>query len=392
MLLTSYDLRGILKKDLTFEIIYQAVNQFFRKNKEKSLLLGVDCNQNNFIIKNFLEQNFPFEFIGVIPTPIFYYQVIKRKKPGIMITASHLPLRYSGLKFILENGEPWKPKLDLRSKKLDLRIKGLTSKNLDLRIRKEIYEDYFERLVEIIKPKQKIYVNFDKRNFFLNASLPYFQKLKIFHRDSSSIKIKSDLDNDRIFIYLENQKIHNDLIFYFLSLLPKYQNLGVPIFFSQKLKNLLLEKKKKIYHIQTGHYYFKKAFKKYKLDLAFEPTGHFYLFKNLKTEAPYLALAMFFRTISNGNLNKLINLNKELNLYRLSLSILPERKKNFLRNIVYFLKQKYVLKLKKFDGYLLVGQDFYLHLRSSQTENKLRFSFEGKKKFLTEIKKWFRKK
>jgi phosphomannomutase len=111
MLLSEYDIRGIFKKDLTLEIIYNVVQQFFYKLKIKKALLAVDFNKNNWLIKNFLERNFPFEFLGILPTPIFYYEVIKRKKPGIMITASHLPLKYSGLKFILENGEPWKPTL-----------------------------------------------------------------------------------------------------------------------------------------------------------------------------------------------------------------------------------------------------------------------------------------
>lgn len=386
MLWTGYDLRGIFKKDLTFDLIYQAVKQFYNKTKAKSILLGVDCNKNNFIIKNFLEQNFNFQFIGTIPTPIFYYYVIKSKKPGIMVTASHLPLKYSGLKFILENGEPWKPNLDLRSKKLDLRKKDLRSKKLDLRIRKDIYENYFGRLAKIVKPKEKIYVNFDKNNFFLNTSLPYFQKLKIFHRQSSPIKVKSDLDNDRIFIYLKNKKLHNDLIFYYLALSQKYQKLGVPIFFNQKLKKLLLKKKKRIYFIPTGHYYFKQAFKKLKLDLAFEPSGHFYMFKDFKTESPYLALVMFLHNTSTIKINDIIDFNKKLQLYRFNINY------NLLSlSIINKLKNNFNLNLKKFDGYLLYNQNIYLHLRKSQTENKIRFSFEGSKKNLIEIKQWLKK-
>lgn len=383
MLLTGYDLRGIFKKDLTFEIIYQAVLEFIQKTKEKSLLLAVDSNKNNFIIKNFLEKNFQFEFLGLLPTPIFYYQVLKRKKPGIMITASHLPKKYSGLKFILANGEPWKPDLDLRSKKIDLRIKDLRNKKLDLEIKKDIYENYFEKLASIIKPKQKIYVSFDQKNFFLNSSLPYFQKLKIFHRSNSPIKVKADLDNDRLFIYIKNKKLHNDLIFYFLALLPKYHNLGVPAFFSQKLRKLLLAKNKKIYFIQTGHYYFKKAFKKYNLDLAFEPSGHFYLFKDLKTEGPYLALGLFLKNYASSDLDKIVNFNQQLNLYRFDITH-PQQP---LESIIPCLKEKFNLKLKMADGYLLSNKDFNLHLRESKTENKIRVSFEGEKKLLPIIKK-----
>jgi phosphomannomutase len=391
MLFTGYDIRGIFKKDLTLEIIYNVVSQFFQKLKIKKALLAVDFNKNNWFIKDFLEKNFPFEFLGILPTPIFYYEVIKRKKPGIMITASHLPLKYSGLKFILENGEPWKPTLQSKSTRIGAdKITLINADDIgvdprDKYLLRSAFNNYFNHLQKIIKPKKRICVSFDKKNFFLNSSLPYFQKLKIYHLKNAPIKIKSDLDNDRIFVFINNRKIHNDLIFYFLAKLPQYQKLGAPIFFSQKLKKELLKIGKEIYFIPTGHYFFKKAFRKHKLDLAFEPSGHFYMFKDLKTESPYLALGLFLHSITD--LNIILSLNSSLHLYRFNInadSYEPEK-------IVSFLHKKFKLKLKKFDGYFLYNQNFYLHLRKSKTENKIRIYYEGPKKYLKEIKKWLMK-
>jgi len=399
MISVEYDLRGIFRKDLTFEIIYNAARQFFKKLKIKKALLAVDSNKNNWLIKNFLEKNFNFEFIGILPTPIFYYEVIRRKKPGIMITASHLPLKYSGLKFILENGESWKPihrsdgfKMNNANKKYlyesVLDPCRYVKNKFALDQYKSVYDNYFNHLQKIIKPKNKIYANFDKKNFFLNSSLPYFQKLKIYYQKNSPIKIKSDFDNDRIFTFIKDKKIHNDLVFYFLAKLPQYQKLGVPIFFSQKLKNDLLKIGKKIYFVQTGHYFFKKAFKKYNLDLAFEPTGHFYMFKDLKTEGSYLALGLFLHYTNKyiSSLSELLKLNLSLQLHHFDL----KSNKN-LAKIVSLLQKKFSLKLKKFDGYFFYEKNFYLHLRRSKTEDKIRVSYEGKKKYLEEIKKWLTK-
>jgi phosphomannomutase len=174
--------------------------------------------------------------------------------------------------------------------------------------------------------------------------------------------------------------------------LPQYQRLGVPIFFSQKLKNELLKLGKKIYFIPTGHYFFKKAFKKYKLDLAFEPSGHFYMFKDLKTEGPYLALGLFLNSIDD--LKDLLKLNSSLQLYRFDIDADLrglDADLRGLKKIASLIQKKFKLKLKKFDGYLLYNQDFYLHLRKSKTENKIRISYEGSKKYLKEIKKWLMK-
>jgi phosphomannomutase len=375
MLRTDYDLRGIFKKDLTFEIIDYCVKQFFKKIDNKKPLLAVDFNKNNLIIKEFLLKNFSFEYLGVLPTPIFYYQANKIKKPGIMITASHLPKSYSGLKFLLANGKSWKPKIKIQKSDFnqvrnnkEQKIK-LKEDNFQKEINFKIYQEYFEKLRKIVKPKKEIIVNFDKKNFFLNFSLPYFEKLNIFDDSKSLIKVKSDLDNDRIFIYYQNKLILPDAIFYTLALNKKYKNLGVPVYFSQKLKEELLKLNKKIFIIPTGHYHFKEAFFKYNLDLAFEPSGHFYMFKELKTEAPYLALALFLHSFPN--FEDLIKKNKFLKRFNLKI------KDNYsLENLIISYKQKFGLKLYRFDGYLLRNKDFILHLRKSKTENKLRFSLE----------------
>lgn len=251
-----------------------------------------------------------------------------------------------------------------------------------LKIYKSLYEDYFKRISFLVKPKRKIFVNFDLSNFFLATSLPYFKKVNIFHQPKSNILIKADNDNDRIYIYYRKKEILPDLIFYNVALEKKYHNLGVPIFFSQELKRNLESQGKKIFLIKTGHFYFKQAYKKYNLDLAFEPSGHFYCFKDLKTEAPYLMMTIF---LHKTDLEKL----PLLKVQRISLKT---KKDVNLDKIVDELTRYFGCKVKKFDGFFLVWGGNYLHLRKSKTENKLRISFEGDKKIFQEIKKrWLTK-
>lgn len=239
---------------------------------------------------------------------------------------------------------------------------------------KLIFENYFENLKKLISPKKKIFVNFDLKNFFLKTSLPYFKKLKIYHSKKSLWKFSSDQDNDRIFIFYKNKKILLDLVFYFLALEKKYQRLGVPIFFSKKLENLLKYKNKKIFYIKTGHINFKNAFKKYNLDLAFEPSGHFYLFKDLKTEAPYLAFAKFLILMQDKKLfDEFLRMKSEINLKRLDIDL---KKDLDLEKLALSLKKKFALKLKKFDGFLLYNESVFFYLRKSKTENKLRVTIE----------------
>ncbi len=113
MIIGEYDIRGILGKELTFDLIEKSILAFIKflekkEEKNKKILLALDNNPNNLRVKNYLLKKFNFQFLGHLPTPIFYYQVIKSRTPGIMITASHLPQKYSGLKFLLKDGTAWK--------------------------------------------------------------------------------------------------------------------------------------------------------------------------------------------------------------------------------------------------------------------------------------------
>lgn len=115
MIIGEYDIRGILGKELTFDLIEKSISEFInflKKNNQfkKTLLLAIDNNKNNLRVKDYLMRKFNFNFLGSLPTPIFYYYVIKLKTPGVIITASHLPKKYSGLKFLLKDGTSWKLK------------------------------------------------------------------------------------------------------------------------------------------------------------------------------------------------------------------------------------------------------------------------------------------
>ncbi len=374
MRITEYDLRGLFEKEITPEVVTKVVQQFLNFVKNKKVLLALDANPRSLMIKDFLETRFKnkFKFLGALPTPIFYYFVIKRKNPGIMITASHLPQRYVGLKFLLEDGSPWKPIINsflTQHQQKTEKFPRIKKENLKKLIVPQLYEKYFEKLKNLLQPKKTLKVNFDLNNFFLRTSLPYFRKLKILHSNKSKIKIKGDLDNDRIFIFLNKRKILPDLIFFLIALSKNYQKLGVPIYFSKYLESHLKNLGKKIFYLPTGHYYFKKAYKKYQLDFAFEPSGHFYLFKDLKTEAPYLALGLF---LQNFDEKKIKDFSQKFILIRKNQALTEK-----LEKLIKSMKNKFHLKLKKFDGYLLYKKNLYLHLRQSKTEpSKLRISLE----------------
>ena len=381
MLLLKYDVRGIFNREISPEVVDYLIIDFkkFLERKYKrinKIILSSDLNERSLIIKDYLLKKFTFfKNLGSLPTPIFYFFCMKEKLPGIILTASHLPKSYVGLKFFLPDGTSWKPKKVKKFKK--------TSKFEIIKIKKDIgldyIKNYFEELSKNYSLEKKFRIRFDLRNDFLKFTFPYFKLLNIYHYPKSSFFIKSDNDNDRIYYFYKKIEIPLDIVFYFVSLSEKYEKIGVPIYFSKILEEKLKKLGKKIFYIPTGHIYFKSAFKKYKLDLAFEPSGHFYFFKDLKTEAPYLSLPLFLK---NFNRKSFLDMLGNLKIKRLSLKIKNEKK------LIYNLKRKFNLKIKRFDGIFLYSQNNFVHLRKSATENIWRLSIEGKnfKEIIEEIK------
>jgi phosphomannomutase/phosphoglucomutase len=108
----KYDIRGIVDHELFIDDTYriaQAIATYFRQQQPTltSLIVGMDGRIHSPQIKQQVctaiqDMGINVIFIGVCPTPAFYYanQVLPAAG-GIMITASHNPKEYNGLKLLL---------------------------------------------------------------------------------------------------------------------------------------------------------------------------------------------------------------------------------------------------------------------------------------------------
>ena len=65
------------------------------------VVIGMDTRESSHIIAKILCSNInkKISFVGVVATPCISYLTKKHKSLGIMITASHNPYKYNGLKF-----------------------------------------------------------------------------------------------------------------------------------------------------------------------------------------------------------------------------------------------------------------------------------------------------
>jgi phosphoglucosamine mutase len=102
-------IRGLVNEELTGELAYKTGNALGRmySGKYKKLLIARDTRNSGEMIEaalaaGALSSGLSVEFCGVITTPALAYLTKSEKTLGVMISASHNPANYNGIKVLAE--------------------------------------------------------------------------------------------------------------------------------------------------------------------------------------------------------------------------------------------------------------------------------------------------
>ena len=114
----EYDIRGIVDSEMPikdFKNLTKAILTYFLQQNPnlEEIVVGMDGRIHSPQIKNLViqaahELGISVTDIGVCPTPTFYFSLFNTNiSSGLMITASHNPKEYNGIKICLDKKSVW---------------------------------------------------------------------------------------------------------------------------------------------------------------------------------------------------------------------------------------------------------------------------------------------
>ena len=107
----AYDVRGVVPDDLDADLVRDIGAAFAAWSKAPSIVVGRDCRLSSpelaaAIADGATSQGVDVVDLGLASTDLLYFASGSLDMPGIMLTASHNPKQYNGLKFCLAGAKP----------------------------------------------------------------------------------------------------------------------------------------------------------------------------------------------------------------------------------------------------------------------------------------------
>jgi len=174
----AYDIRGIVDKTLTENAIYQiglAVGSEAKARKQQQIYVARDGRLSGpVLLKSFtqglLDSGCDVVDIGMVPTPVLYFAAYHLGTgSGIMLTGSHNPPNYNGLKMVLGGTTLSGPDIQELRKRIDA---GNFTQGKGKYQTQQIVQQYIDRIVADVKLARNMKVIVDCGNGVPGSVVP----------------------------------------------------------------------------------------------------------------------------------------------------------------------------------------------------------------------------
>ncbi len=441
----GYDIRGVVDKDLSEDRYYtlgRAYGTYLYQRRIKECPVGHDNRLTSkayakAFIQGLNDSGINTYYLGYSLTQIIYFSnYFFRTRASAMITASHNPKEYNGLKLstgysetmvsdeiqnlksIAQSGKFYTPKQKGKNKDIDIfeEYKKDILKHFKLNKKWKIVIDANTATPGLFYPKilRDAGVEVIEQNCELDGNFPLGTpdptEVEVLERLSKAVKKhKADLgfsydsDGDRLAVVDENgTPLWMDTIVALFAIDVLDFIKGAPIVFntlcSMQVKETIKKHKGKPIMWLTGHSFIKAKIKELKAPFGGELSGHIFFMDNFygHDDGAYASLRLLsLLERKNKTLSQLVN---ELPFYVSS----PEIKFGLADDIKFkFIKTKMRKEFEKYfknanfidiEGVRVEGDDFMAIIRASQNGPYATIKFEAKtKQKYEEIKKILKK-
>ena len=434
----AYDIRGIAGKELTEEGIFyigKAIGTLVLSEGRKSLLTARDGRISGpSLLRSFQEgvlaSGCNVTDLGLVPTPLLYFATFKTKiTDGVMLTGSHNPKNYNGLKIVINKKSMASQKIE-EIKNMILNDNYLNGSGEMSKL--EIKKDYLMELQEKIKLNSKLKVCLDCGNGVGGLVAPDAFKIlginliEMFsnvdgefpnhHPDPSNLENLKDLQNkvletnsdlgialdgdgDRVgLVDNKGEVIFPDTYMMLLAedVLGKHRSGSIvyDIKCSNNLKNVILNSNGTPVVSRTGHSYIKSKIIEENALLGGEMSGHIFFNDDWYgfDDGIYSALRLIeILSKRKSSPHQIFSkYPKNYSTPEINIPISDKRKFEIIDRLKPIVnKNEY--KLVDIDGIRLEKENCWGLIRASNTSPNLVLRFEGKsEQDLNEIKNYFK--
>ena len=155
----AYDIRGIYPSEINEEAVYSIAKGYIFIFRPENVVIGMDVRISSqslkeSLVKGFLDAGVNVIDIGQITTDMLYFAVGNYNySGGIIVSASHNPREYNGLKMVKEKATAISSDtglFDIREAIRNGKERKISSRNRGTYERKEILDDYIEHVLSFI--------------------------------------------------------------------------------------------------------------------------------------------------------------------------------------------------------------------------------------------------
>ena len=425
----SYDIRGVFGKTLTMQDVYKIGYSFSEFVDSESILIGHDGRLSNIEMLNAVTSGITTNgksivYVGLVPTDVIYSLSGLLELPGVIITASHNPKEYNGLKLCNSGAVPIGEHSGLLEIKNNIKnIDNGVINDLQLETNNEL-DLYFEHLQKLVKPDKlnsqikfavdggngaigsifddlsKIYkFNCEKLYMEVDGNFPNHpadpsnkenlkEVIKLVQDKELNFGVAFDGDADRaVFIDDTGKVVSGSMMTTLIADYLSETNSNLKVVYNVNVSphalSILKSKNISLFRCKVGHSNIKAMMKELEADFGGEHSAHFYYKDNYYADSAILTLLIFMSIVSERG-EKVSSMIDKYNFPPSSgeINFEVEDVDSSLEKI----KSVFTGNFDELDGLSYFDENFWFNVRGSNTEPKLRVNIEApSQKILNEV-------